>query len=265
MKIERLGFRGGSVMGYEHARLGINNQDAHMAGEVTLAGRRYVYGAVLDGCTGKKRQSRNEVGAVLLSAFLGSEIPFLLSAGTPLPALPDILYQRCLGYFGQIVRSTMVGGAEQMWNFVQKHLLCTVIGFIVDAEHLVVFHAGDGAILVNSDALILDQGNRPKYLAYHLVSRDILGAAAKLLPASFETEVYETGPMERFAVCTDGFVEPFAAGRLAPDGIWEYEPEARGGLQWWLNLRHGEGLFEDDCAIVALFPEHGQTKEGESK
>src|SRR3989344_4653644 len=155
--------RAGLVPGSAHKRKNFNNQDAYVLHEVQIGGTAYLFGAVFDGCTGGKG-SRTEVGAVLLSRFFRSEIPLILSAHTPIQEVPATPYQRSVGYFGAIVRSTVTGDAEEMWTFVQNHLLCTVVGFITDGATLVVFSAGDGVIVHNENVIVIEQDDKPTYL-----------------------------------------------------------------------------------------------------
>lgn len=244
--------RAGSVLGYSHRLKSINNQDWYTVGEVTIHDKEYIFGAVLDGCTGKKG-SKTEVGSILLSDFIGSEIPFILSANTPLVNLPGILYQRCLGYLGSIARSTVMGLPEVMWNFIEKRLLCTIVGFVMNRKSLVTFSAGDGMIIFNDKVHTIDQDNKPLYPAYHLVDRSILGDAVDTLVNNFVVSFECVDGLKRFAVCTDGLTSEWKKDPHIIEKAWSYEPQAKAGLQWCLNKESSDnGRFSDDCTIVAV-------------
>ena len=242
--------REGSVPGSAHRRKHRNNQDAHVVHEVRIGDETYLFGAVFDGCTGEKG-SRTEVGAVLLSEFFRSEIPLLLSAHTSIEDLPHVLYHRSVAYLGAIARTTTAGDLAATWNFVSKHLLCTVVGFIADSETLVVFSAGDGVILVNDQCHIIDQDDKPAYLGLNLVDRRMIPENV-VLQSSFDLTAFHLYNVDRFAVCTDGLSREMRADpSFVIDGIWGYEPTSKAGLQWWLNkCLNDERRFSDDCAIV---------------
>jgi hypothetical protein len=214
---------------------------------------------VADGCSlGGKKSVRNqhvrtEVGAVLLTAFIRSEIPLLLASHTPINLIPQSLYHRCVSYLANIARTTTVGGPEVLWDFIERNLLATVVGFVMNDEMLVTFSAGDGMIIVNDEFNLIDQDNMPKYLAYHLVDRSILGEAANQLPDCFDWMFYPTKDINRFAVCTDGVADAWKGDPNIINGIWDYQPQALAGLQWWINKGSKDHLFRDDCTIIAPF------------
>ena len=248
-------YRMGSIQGSMHRLKGTNNQDSFCVGESTTNGTQYLYGVVCDGCTGRRR-SRNEVGAVLLANFICSEIPFILASHTALRDVPLILYNRMIGYLGSIMRSTVMGSPETMWSFIETHLLTTAVGFILDSSILIIFRAGDGTILLNDSREIINQENRPLYPAYHLVDRAILGDFASKLPNNFHVTVHDVSNIQRFAVCTDGISQEIERnGEFSEHThfLWDYEPTAKAGLQWWLNKESQEnGHFSDDCTIIAV-------------
>ena len=252
--------RSGSVAGQAHKRLGINNQDACLWRCMEIDSRPYAVGVVCDGCTGdrRKRSSRTEIGAVLLSQFACSEIRLMLTANMRPEDIPQALYMRCAAYVGAVARATVLGAAEEIWNFIQSHFLCTLLGFVADSEQLVIFSAGDGVIIVNDDAWIIDQHDQPLYLAYHQVDRNILGGAALSLPQTFQIRRLELAAVRRFALCSDGIVKRDPESRAAfvdaadIEALWSYEPQAAAGLQWWLNRSSNQlGLFPDDCSVIA--------------
>lgn len=270
--------RTGSVLGYNHKMKGLNNQDYYVTASGQILRKNYLFGVVLDGCTGgdegrniRKITSKTEVGATLLGTFIKHEIPLILQADTPLLEIPEVLYQRCLGYLGQLARLTVFGPSDVMWDFIKRHLLCTVVGFIfaLDEKKLLTFTAGDGVIIINDKIFVIDQQDKPLYLAYHLVDRGILGASFELLPKSFETVQYEDVNVDNFAICTDG-IGPLCKDTAknswgdAPElmkNIWMYQPNASAGLQWFLNRElNFNHRFSDDCAVIEFHKEKGGEK-----
>lgn len=156
----------GSTIGYEHVRLGTNNQDGKRAGEVRIGNKEYLFGVVCDGCSGGHH---NEIGAKLLANYICSEIPMMLKVGSLISHIPQALFMRCIGYLRSIASQTVAGDPIKMVEFIKDHLLCTIAGFIMDDENCFTFSAGDGVIVINEIEIRIDQHNRPMYLAYHLV------------------------------------------------------------------------------------------------
>lgn len=274
--LEGFWLRKGSVPGYKHLRKGINNQDAYFVDQMVIDEVPYLYGAVGDGCSlgGKKvargQSVRTEVGAVLLTSFIRSEVPLLLASHVPVNQFPQSLYHRCVSYLANVARTTVVGGPQVQWDFIERNLLATVIGFVMNQKVLVTFAAGDGMIIIDDKVTAIDQKDRPTYLAYHLVDRTILGPAADKLPTSFDWAVYPMLEINRFAICTDGIEEAWQKEPGIINNIWGYESQAPAGLQWWLNKGARVLLFGDDCTVIgvnrvslAAMPEEDSAQAGE--
>jgi hypothetical protein len=257
----RLFLRRGSVIGTEHRRLGINNQDFVGTGLITLPdGQQFALGVVCDGCTVRHARgaSRNEVGASLLGNYVLCELELLLRSSVPMQELLSSLYFRCVSYLGMISRFSVTGDAERTWAFIEKHLLATIVGVIASEEQILLFRAGDGVIIVNDEVHIIDEGGAPLYPAYHLVDRRILEKSAPglVLPQGFQWAEYPASQVRRVCVATDGLADISDPKSIRPEdlaGIFEHEKEAPAGLQWYLNHRtnFGQG-FKDDCSAVVL-------------
>ena len=237
----------GSVIGREHIRLWKNNQDGEKTGSVTVGEKTYYFGFVSDGCSGG---ANNEVGSRLIVSYLISEVSMMIAMGAKLETIPDQLFNRAVGYFRSIASLTCVGDPRQIVDFIKHHLLCTVIGFIMNDEDLIIFSAGDGIIVVNDKVTQIDQNNTPKYLAYHLLDRQYLKLQDGELPQTFETEVYDVKAVNKFAICSDGITEGAIShlwGHKHPLGV-----ERR--LKVLVNQKI-EPFFDDCTAIVVEFVE----------
>jgi hypothetical protein len=97
------------------------------------------------------------------------------------------------------------------------------------------------------------------YLAYHQIDRSILGKVADELPTAFETNVYDLSYLDRFAIGTDGLVKRNSETKdlfidtEERDAIFDYQPSAPAGLQWWLNKQQNRhSRFDDDTTIITL-------------
>ena len=175
-----------SIIGREHIRLWMNNQDAVKLSWANINGCDFLFGVVADGCS---EGLHSEVGAQLLATFVSEEIPLILFNQTPIEEVPKALFFRCLGYLRAVAAQTVTGSPSKVVSFIKDFLLCTVLGFVMNQKSCVVFHAGDGLVVIDDVIYRIDQQNRPTYLAYHLVDRSFLVQQSSSLPAGFETMV----------------------------------------------------------------------------
>ena len=130
--------------------------------------------------------------------------------------------------------------------------MATILGFVMDDQKLIVFGAGDGMVIVNDEINAIDQNNRPIYIAYHLLDREMLEkGVADSLPDCFNWSIYSTQETQRFAICTDGIEDMWKKDPKSINGIWDHEPNAPKGLQWWLKIGSNGNHFGDDCTIIA--------------
>lgn len=242
--------RTGSIIGSEHQRLQINNQDGYVIGEMEHNSKKYLWGIICDGCSAGLH---NEIGAILLSNYLCSEIPYLISSGLAAMEIPNQLFIAGLGYLRSLAAHTAMGGSQQRLQFVKNHLLCTVIGFIMDGDECVFFAAGDGVIIKNDVVIKIDQENKPIYMGYHLVDKAFLKDLRQPLPLKFATWAWPINQFWKWAVCSDGFKEEIL------DEIWGHQHIA--GLQRKLRVSRlqKKAIFSDDCTIIAVEKEVNQT------
>lgn len=231
--------RAGSIVGSEHQRRQVNNQDGYATGRMD----DYLWGVVCDGCSAGLH---NEVGAILLSRYLCREIPYLISSGSTVHEAPDQLFIAGLGYLRSLASHTAMGGIQERLDFVKHHLQCTVIGFVMDEESCVIFNAGDGVIVVNDKVERIDQGNLPLYMAYHLLHKDMLKGLDEPLPLKFTTRTYAVPELNRFAVCSDGIQEAII------DQIWAHDAPL--GLVRRLRVLrlNKKVIFSDDCTVIVV-------------
>lgn len=234
--------QGASVIGRNHTRLARNNQDCVRVGEVSGNGRLYQFGVICDGCSAG---TSNEVGANLLSTYLASEIPMVLSIGIALEDLPEALFMRCIGYLRSVAAQTVVGTPQATVQFVRDHLLCTVMGFVLDGEDCVVFWVGDGAIYYNGQLKRIDQDNHPLYIGYHLVDRSFLKLQNAELPHSFEVFTAKAADIQRLAICSDGVIPEVT------EQVWGIGTARQ--LGWALKgLVRGNVTMQDDCSVITI-------------
>ena len=260
----RKSFRLGTVRGRKHAQLHLNNQDAGNVQYLEVNGVTYAIGLISDGCTNKKRKtvSRTEVGANLLVPYAMCEIGLMLSQGVQPRDAVRYLFPKATTYLGAIARLTIPGNADEIGRFADSYLMCTLLGFIAGPTEIIGFRAGDGVIIINDKVHIIDQDNKPSYMAYHVMGKRYWLDLGYAIQDEFDVFEVPRDGLNRFAIASDGLaVENDRTEKyVAPEdllNIHSYEPQALAGLQWWLFKRqYGDGPdatpgYLDDCTVIA--------------
>jgi hypothetical protein len=233
---------GGSVIGRSHSRIWLNNQDSFRIGEGSIGEKHYHFGVICDGCTAG---SANEVGANLLATYVCSEIPMILMAGVSIRDLPSALFMRCIGYLRSIASQTVMGNPQTMIEFIKNHLLCTVMGFVMDDDDCLIFSAGDGAVYFNGQLRRIDQNNQPMYPAYHLVDRAYLNLQGVELPQSFQVVNFKTAEIQRLAICSDGIIPEVIEGAWGHEKSLFLQRALKGFCRRLIDL-------QDDCTVITI-------------
>ena len=189
----------------------------------------------------------------------------LLALGVAPADIPRTLYSRCVAYIGNLARVTVAGTPDENAVFVQDYFSFTLHGFIMTQQSLVAFGSGDGFFIINDQAVVIDQANRPLYMGYHLIDRRFLPADVQL-PESFEVRVLDMAYLKRFAVGTDGLLKKPDKGSPYIDPVerrqmFSHRRNARAGLQWWLNIQQSEQKrFDDDTTILTVESPEGRAE-----
>jgi len=242
--------RMGRILGRDHARWGKNCQDGGAFKRIFAFGEEYLIGAVADGC-GQGEYS--EVAAIMTTIFTVNQIEHLLRFETPIALIPTVLYPSVLGFFETIRKQIPFKSPQEIINFIQNHLLATLIAFVIGEKEGVIFHAGDGFVVINDEVWHLEYENRSPYLGYHLVPRSIIQGDFSELPRTFEILPVETAQLKKLAVATDGFSEELLKR------MWQEAKPVPLGIQLWMQWINGSrnpepdgGLFYDDATVIAL-------------
>lgn len=218
--------KAGQIIGRDHLLRQANCQDSY----ALFQSEKTTIGVVCDGCGSG---SRSEVGATLTARFAVNMIARFLSDGVGLSCLPHMLKPEIIGYLDSVVKLSQPINPHQ---FIEDHLLFTLIGVVAQANESIIFAAGDGAIVIDEQIITLEQNNTPDYIAYHLIEN-------LTPPQNFE--VFMTKNWHRLAIMTDGFET-----ELLPQ-VWK-QTHPR-GLQRQMNVwSNQEKRFRDDATILAL-------------
>ncbi|MFZ2193309.1 MAG: protein phosphatase 2C domain-containing protein [Candidatus Moraniibacteriota bacterium] len=232
-----------SLPGVDHKRVGKNNQDSFYYDKVTVDNVNYLFGIICDGCSAG---ARSETGAHLMVSYIASEIPMMLQVGVSMEEIPRALFSRCIGYLSAISTMTSMGDPIKRINFIINHLLCTIIGFIMDDERIIFFSAGDGVLVINDQFIQIDQDNKPRYLGYHLVDRKYLTEKEGIVPDAFVVQTHQMSSIDHFAVCSDGML-PEAVGAL-----WGHTEDKLGVQRALKVLALRKLIFKDDCTAITV-------------
>lgn len=256
--------RVGATTGSPHLLKQVNRQDFALSIEVPLAKKRYRIGFLADGCSGANpKSSHTEVVAKLLCRKALNETRVLLLAGVPLAELNMPLYQRCAEFVRTLGQLTYAGltGEPEFGSFVGDYLLCTLLGFVCDGEELLSLRSGDGVEIENDKVEIVHE-DAPLYLGYHALTPALLDEIIRrsgrplALPQKFDSKLRPLAGISRFAIASDGLTKRKDGTTYVDpediDGIFNYQPHAAAGLQWYLNTRARRESFDDDCAVITL-------------
>lgn len=227
---------GASVLGRDHLAFHKNNQDSFATRLTAMGG----VGVVSDGCGSRPR---SEVGAHLTTAFLVDEIARLLRDEVPVQDIPRTAVDNLVMFLSQVARNAVEPGSvrgdgsyeisTRSLDFVQSHLLATLVGVCWRGEDGVVFQVGDGLFLCGTELVNSDQNNTPTYLGYHI-------------PAQSQPEIalhpFKCSEVGRVVIATDG---------LAPELLGQVlEPKGEVALKMKLNVLQKQGFLLDDTTVV---------------
>lgn len=170
-----------SVIGSSHYKLFYNNQDSYSF----YQDKYCIIGVVADGCGSG---SNSEVGARLGVDFV---VNFCKKHFRSNPFSADFVKSALVEYLRNIVKNqqTMEGV-----DFIENYLYFTLFGFIIQPQQTCIFHSGDGFYLLNDKEVVIEQNNRPQYIAKNLISGE----------NHIKTECIETSKLQRLLVATDG-------------------------------------------------------------
>jgi Protein phosphatase 2C len=209
-----------SAIGSSHYKLYYNNQDSYHYYQDNSC----IIGVVADGCGSG---SNSEVGARLGVDFV---VNFCKKHFQNKPFDEVLLKKALVEYLKNIVKNQQT--SEEL-DFIENYLYFTLFGFVIQPHQTFIFHSGDGVYLLNDQEVIIEQNNRPKYIAKNLISGNI----------ELQIEVIETSNVQQLLIATDGLIhlsEKFEAG------------ETIEGMNKTSDLFKNDDLFDDMIALPKL-------------
>jgi hypothetical protein len=172
-----------SVIGSSHYKLYYNNQDSYSF----YQDRSCIVGVVADGCGSG---INSEVGAKLAVDFV---VNYCKKHFRYNPFNVDLLQASLIEYLCNIVKNQQT--SEEL-EFIENHLFFTIFGFVIQPQQTFVFHSGDGLYCINDEQFVIDQENRPQYIAKNLISGN----------GCIETAYIQTHKLQKLLVATDGLM-----------------------------------------------------------
>lgn len=181
-------FATSSIIGSSHQKLLYNNQDAFDF----YQDKNIIVGVVADGCGSG---TNSEVGARLGVNFIVNfcKNNFGKHKGGNTLFEVEKLKDALLNYLENIVRNQQT--TEEL-EFIENYLFFTLFGFVITPKQTHIFHSGDGMYILNEQKVVIEQDNRPKYVAKNLISKNI----------EIETTSISTPALNRLMVATDGLL-----------------------------------------------------------
>ncbi|MDR0859827.1 MAG: protein phosphatase 2C domain-containing protein [Candidatus Peribacteria bacterium] len=268
---------GASVPGTSHAKRGMNNQD-HFT---WLRTDDFIIAVVSDGCGSTKY---SEVGSRLLSTIFTNYLAKRLEQSKGVAG--EILFQseRWWDELSQDVLARIRIIAQDMGNpwlqYIKDYFLATLVGVIVRKDTTCVFSCGDGVFAVNGNLQEIGpfEGNKPPYLAYHLLGKELVDMDPSLLGIQ-RYGYWPTEEIHSLLIGTDGVGDlcklenvPFPAqekliGKI--DQFWSEEiyftnpqwmqnvlttinTEKRKPVWAEKNIARYPGLLKDDTTLLTL-------------
>ena len=220
----------GSIIGSVHQKMCYNNQDHYIVEQNDAC----IIGLVADGCGSG---ANSEVGSKLTLRFI---VDYVLNNLEENKDWKDNLEDRIISFLKDMLGNLKIRERE---DFITNHFMFTILGFIIHKGELTLFHAGDGTYGLNSKLNIIDQKNRPKYIAYGIDDSNVAYLNFKTFPLS---------EISNFLIATDGIDDLLEKGigldHLLDEKFFANEVK----LNSYLHSQMLEGVLRDDTTVVVL-------------
>jgi hypothetical protein len=230
--------RAGKVTGRAHLIDGRNCQDAFHHLQFEVNGSPYYVGVVADGC-GEGYSS--EAGACLAAPFICQSIRNSLRNHVPLADVPNLLVHQLRRFLSLLLDAYAFTDEIERETFIHRHLLFTLVGFVITPQQTLAFLAGDGVIQLN-DTIYSTHEEAPSYITYPLVRQS--GQTVDM--PCFTLYEIPTASLQRLLVATDAWAdEPELLAQ-----VWQGSTPA--SLQRLLNRWSDAQHFRDDATIITV-------------
>lgn len=241
--------KAGLIQGRNHIIDSKNGQDAFKFITGQIGSDPFVIGFIADGCG---EGEKSETGAYLGVNYACNATRNLIGL-ISIEKLNKVLYQQVRRMLTQVVSSQDFIDPIEEVNFIKNHLLFTLLGFVIYKGKCIVLSSGDGVIVINDDIHLLDEANRPSYIAYHSIDRKFLSTTSKL-STKFESIQIDLKKLERLAIGSDAWAD-VREKELLSDQIWNLGENPRSLNRLMRRLSNTEKMFKDDAVLITVeFP-----------
>lgn len=201
---DRFEIAGGTVVGYEHAKAGRNNQDAFYWTASDLA----IVAIVADGCSDAPHSEVGaKIGARIVAETVSKEVENYNSSVTAFLSDPYMPYP-----FWDNVRIQALQELDKVVNSIRvkkqavlDYFLFTIVGALITPWSTTIFSVGDGIIFLNGELLKIGPflDNTPPYLGYSLLDKTPVSLKPEWLQFTVH-KLINTRSVESILIGTDG-------------------------------------------------------------
>lgn len=142
-----------------------------------------------------------------------------------------------LNYLNELV---LLNTSENKKEFIYNYLLFTLVGFVIHENKLTIFNAGDGLYNYNGEMVVIEQDNRPKYLAYGLFEKK----------QSIDYISYPIENLEYLLIASDGLEDLFDLSYGIADFMDENIFDREHLLSEFLLTSMKQNKLRDDTTVV---------------
>lgn len=236
--------KAGRVAGRDHVIKGKNCQDALSVWQGNIQGKPVIVCAVADGC-GSGEYS--EVGSRLAVDFITGQARNLVAIYSAM-SLHHYLYQKMRHYLMQVIMAHELYDPREQAEFINDHLLFTLIVVVIYKQSCQIMYMGDGLIQIDESRLAMDHGNRPPYIGYDLIDPQYLSSDRTNLQKQFGMLELPLEAFQKLAIGTDAWYQELDL----LDQVWdlgEHPNALQRKMRVWSNYDH---RFSDDAALITI-------------
>jgi len=156
------------VAGTDHTFVKLNCQDFCRVEANELQTK--ICGVVCDGCSSG---TMSEVGAMLMGQYLLNFLMHLDFAYFDDESLQNIVQSRIVRFVNDIMDSVMYDShIKEKVSFLEHNMMATFIFCVIDKDKIFIGRCGDGVIILNDIVKVIDENDRPSYIAYNCIPQN---------------------------------------------------------------------------------------------
>jgi len=184
------------VTGTDHTFVKLNCQDFCRVETNELQTK--ICGIVCDGCSSGMM---SEVGAMLIGQYFLNFLMRLDCANLDDEGLQVIVQPWIEGFIDDIATAVIFGSnIKEKVSFLEHNMMATFIFCVIDNDKIFIGRCGDGVIILNDDVQVIDENDRPSYVAYNCIPREY--KQSNSLPVTVQVDQIFT--TNKIVIATDG-------------------------------------------------------------